>query len=66
MNYEQAQDLNSSPMWENIKAELDLWISAKEQELRRCRPEQLRELQVAIEALEAVKNLPEIVKDRVA
>ena len=64
MTYEQAQDMNSSPLWEAAQKELDKWIQAEMDKLCSCSPERLTVLQNTIACYKRCKELPAIVKGR--
>ena len=64
MEYEQAQDLNSSPMWASVTREIDSWIEMEKRKLCNCSLEQLSSIQVTIRAYERMKALPNIIKER--
>ena len=64
MNIEQAKEIDSSANWAEIRAELGLWIKEQESKLRNCVPEDLSKIQYAIQLLERVQSLPQVVIDR--
>lgn len=64
MTYEDAQEINSSQIWEKVCLELDVWIANEMSVLRNCTPEKLTMIQDTIRAYERVKMLPQIVKDK--
>jgi hypothetical protein len=64
MNYEEAQEVSSSGIWEKVCAELDAWINLELGRLRNCSLEQVAGIQQTIRDYEKVKQLPQIVKDR--
>lgn len=66
MTYEEAQDIHSSPMWEKVCSELDLWIASESLKLRNCTIDQVKAIQQTIRDFEKVKALPDLVKDREA
>ena len=63
MNYEEAQEISSSGIWDKVCKELDRWIEVELDKLKYCVPEQLTILQNTISTLEKVKRMPSIVKD---
>ena len=66
MNWEEASEVSTSAIWDKICKELDGWIDFEMAKLRNCAPQQLEGIQQTIRNYERVKNLPQIVKDRVA
>lgn len=64
MNYEKAQEISSSSLWEEVSKEIDLWIAMELAALKTCTQDQLAVIQQRIKAYERVKDLPRIVKER--
>lgn len=66
MNVEQAKELHSSVLWEELCKEIDNRIKFEEGKLRSCLPEQLKYIQTKILALEELKRIPTDLIDREA
>lgn len=64
MNPEQASEVSSSGVWQNVCEELDLWIKNEMEKLKSCPLDQVANIQQAIRNYERVKQLPQIVKDK--
>lgn len=64
MDYESAQEISSSQIWEKVCKELDDWITIEMDKLRNCSPDVLPHIQATIRNYENVKRLPQIVKER--
>ena len=64
MNPEQASEVSSSGVWQNVCEELDLWIKNEMEKLKGCPLDQVANIQQAIRNYERVKQLPQIVKDK--
>ena len=64
MNYEEAQEISSSGIWEKVCKELDAWIIMETERLKNCTSDQLETIQQTIRDNEKVKALPKIVKER--
>jgi hypothetical protein len=65
MQYEDAQEINSSQIWEKICVELDSWIANEMSVLKNCTQDRLPLVQQTIRDYERVKMLPQIVKERI-
>jgi len=64
LNPEQASEVSSSGVWQNVCEELDLWIKNEMEKLKSCPLDQVANIQQAIRNYERVKQLPQIVKDK--
>ena len=65
LTLEQARELRNTTLWnEGVLGELDLWINAELHKMKSCQPDDLFRHQLAIQVLERVKQLPDIVVDR--
>jgi hypothetical protein len=64
MDREMALELGTSKLWEGVITEINTWIQADLNALKRCIPEELKIIQTRIQAYERLKELPSIVSDR--
>jgi len=63
---DRAEEIAASSMWEDVCGEIDFRITQMEKTLRYVKKEDLEVKQAEIQALEALKHLPQDVMDREA
>lgn len=59
MNIEQAKELQGTDMWRGFCEEVDRQTESFMQQMRKCEPGELRDLQIRIQTLERVKRIPQ-------
>jgi len=64
MAYETAVELKHAMLWDAVKKEIDENIHNETLKLRQCKSEDLKMIQMRIALYEEIKQLPQIVIDR--
>lgn len=64
MNIERAKEFKSSLLWADTCEEIDRKVHLLTQRLHICKVDELREIQIEIQVLQALKNMPDDVISR--
>ena len=64
MDIERAKELKTSMIWASVVEEMDKKIHFETQDLKKCKPEELLNIQARIHCYETLRRLPDDVIDR--